>query len=91
MLLLTLLYSTSSLLDVAGKAYIATLVAQEERVKAFSLRYSLNNVGCAVGPLVGAYLAMHSETALFCLSGGLTLGCLLLLIPAWGDLAAPRT
>jgi MFS family permease len=33
---------------------------------------------------------MHSETALFRLSGGLTLACQLLLMPAWGHLAAPR-
>ena len=90
LLLLTLLYSTSSLLDVAGKAYIAQLVAPEQRVKVFSMRYTLNNVGFAIGPLIGAYLAMRSETALFRLSGGLTLACLLLVASIWGELAVPR-
>jgi MFS family permease len=90
LLLLTLQYSTASLLEVAGKAYIAALMAPQERVKVFSLRYTLNNVGFAVGPLVGAWLATRSETALFRLSGGLTLACLLLLVPAWRALGAPR-
>jgi len=89
LLLLTLLYSTASVLDVAGKAYIAALVAPHERVKVFSLRYTLNNVGFAIGPLVGAWLAMHSEIILFRLSGGMTLACLLLLVPAWRGLGAP--
>ncbi|WP_059925906.1 MFS transporter [Burkholderia ubonensis] len=84
--LLALSYSAASLLDIAIKVYLAQLVEPADRVKVFSLRYTLNNVGFAVGPMVGAYLAMHSEAALFRLSGVAAFICMVPAGLVWGRL-----
>ncbi|QNE75866.1 MFS transporter [Streptomyces finlayi] len=40
-------------MGVAGSALLSELVPSENRVKVFSLRYSLQNIGAAVGPFLG--------------------------------------
>ncbi|MFF4171310.1 MFS transporter [Streptomyces sp. NPDC001744] len=40
-------------MGVAGSALLSELVPAENRVKVFSLRYSLQNIGAAVGPFLG--------------------------------------
>ncbi|GAB3260446.1 MFS transporter [Chitinimonas naiadis] len=90
LLLLTVSYATASLLDITVKAYIAQLVTAEVRVKVFSVRYTLNNIGFAVGPLLGAYLAIHSERVLFHVSGAVAILSLLPLFVVWGQLADKR-
>ncbi|MFJ8137139.1 MFS transporter [Streptomyces sp. NPDC096013] len=43
----------SSSMGVAGSALLSELVPPENRTKVFSLRYSLQNIGAAVGPFLG--------------------------------------
>ncbi|MER8231143.1 MFS transporter [Streptomyces sp. NPDC094049] len=43
----------SSTMGVAGSALLSELVPSENRTKVFSLRYSLQNIGAAVGPFLG--------------------------------------
>ncbi|MER6207750.1 MFS transporter [Streptomyces sp. NPDC001642] len=50
-LLLTNIASSS--MGVAGSALLSDLVPPENRTKVFSLRYSLQNIGAAVGPFLG--------------------------------------
>ncbi|MFJ2159146.1 MFS transporter [Streptomyces sp. NPDC087856] len=50
-LLLTNIASSS--MGVAGSALLSDLVPAENRTKVFSLRYSLQNIGAAVGPFLG--------------------------------------
>ncbi|MFJ6696346.1 MFS transporter [Streptomyces sp. NPDC091272] len=40
-------------MGVAGSALLSDLVPSENRTKVFSLRYSLQNIGAAVGPFLG--------------------------------------
>ncbi|MGW4052680.1 MFS transporter [Streptomyces sp. NPDC004779] len=40
-------------MGVAGSALLSELVPSENRVKVFSLRYSLQNIGAAAGPFLG--------------------------------------
>ncbi|MFD7553438.1 MFS transporter [Streptomyces sp. NPDC059533] len=53
-------------MGVAGSALLSELVPSENRVKVFSLRYSLQNIGAAAGPFLGiAALAAGSGGPFF--------------------------
>ncbi|WP_321887637.1 MFS transporter [Paraburkholderia bannensis] len=88
--LLSLSYSASSLLDIALKAYIAQIVAPADRGKVFSVRYTLNNVGFAIGPMLGAFLALYGEATIFRLAGFGTLICTIPVVVLWRSLKQQR-
>lgn len=52
--------TASSSMSVSANAQLSELVRPEVRTKVFSLRYSLQNIGAAVGPFLGA-LAVRSD------------------------------
>jgi MFS family permease len=78
-LVLTISSAATSLIDIAIKSSFAQLLNEDERLKAFSARYLINNVAYAVGPMAGtALLAAMGESWLFYSAGVL---CLLTLAP----------
>lgn len=46
---------------------MADLTKKEQRMKVFSLRYVAINIGAAVGPLIGAVLALTNASLTFIL------------------------
>ena len=65
-LLLTNIASSS--MGVAGNALLSELVPAENRTKVFSLRYSLQNIGAAVGPFLGVATIAVGSAGPFILS-----------------------
>ncbi|MCX4675341.1 MFS transporter [Streptomyces sp. NBC_01433] len=55
-------------MGVAGSALLSELVPSENRVKVFSLRYSLQNIGAAVGPFLGIAALAAGPSGPFILS-----------------------
>ena len=58
----------SSSMGVAGSALLSELVPAENRTKVFSLRYSLQNIGAAVGPFLGVAAVAAGSGGPFVLS-----------------------
>jgi MFS family permease len=58
----------SSSMGVAGSALLSELVPSENRTKVFSLRYSLQNIGAAVGPFLGVAAVAAGSGGPFILS-----------------------
>jgi len=67
----------SSFYDPAATAMVADLVAEEDRAQAYSLWRVVANVGIAIGPAVGGFLASRSYLYAF---GGSALGCLIFML-----------
>lgn len=67
------------LFGIGIKALLSDLLPVAERIKAFSLRYTLANVGYAIGPLLGSLLAGQQVSWAFWLAASLTMACLPLL------------
>lgn len=61
----------NSFFEPVSQALIADLTEKEKRMKAYSLRYTAINIGAAVGPLAGAYMASHSPKATFIITAGI--------------------
>ncbi|MBC3464027.1 MFS transporter [Pseudomonas sp. RW10S2] len=55
-LTLVLTESASALFVIGSKAMLGEYLAIEQRAKAFSLRYTLTNIGYATGPMLGVVL-----------------------------------
>ncbi|KEO83623.1 MDR family MFS transporter [Tumebacillus flagellatus] len=55
----------SSFAEPAVNAMVADVTTEQDRTRAFSLMYMGNNVGCAVGPLLGVSLLLAHPTMLF--------------------------
>ncbi|MGB3126039.1 MAG: MFS transporter [Pseudomonas sp.] len=81
-----------SVIDIAVKSGFASLVPVAERAEVFSIKYTLTNIGYAVGPFLGAGLAGLSISLPFLLSAGLGAGFFVIYF-VWGDraLAARET
>ncbi|TYR75074.1 MFS transporter [Rossellomorea vietnamensis] len=60
---------SNSFFEPTSQALMADLTKKEERMKAYSLRYTAINIGAAAGPLAGAYLASISPESTFVLTG----------------------
>ncbi|TVY05510.1 MDR family MFS transporter [Paenibacillus cremeus] len=50
-------------------ALISDLTPSERRVRAYSIRYTWNNVGFAIGPIVGALMGLNGGDAAFVVTG----------------------
>lgn len=75
-----------SVIDIAVKSGFAGLVPVAERAEVFSIKYTLTNIGYAVGPFLGAGLAGLSISLPFLLSAGLGAGFFVIYF-VWGDRA----
>ncbi|WP_240620344.1 MDR family MFS transporter [Peribacillus acanthi] len=58
-----------SFFEPTSQALISDLTPRENRMRAFSLRYTAINIGAAIGPLLGAYFATKSADLTFLITG----------------------
>jgi MFS family permease len=80
-LLLLILFNTcSSSMGVTSNALLSELLSSEERNKAFSLRYTLENMGAAIGPFLGTWAVRYNNNGPFILAGLFALFILGILI-----------
>ena len=63
-----------AVIDIAAKSGFGRLLAPAERSSVFSIKYTLSNIGYAVGPLLGAGMARLDISWPFLLSAGLGAG-----------------
>ncbi len=69
------------LFRVGADAMLADLIPEHNRIDAYSLLRLSNNLGVAIGPAIGGFLASTSYTVAFlCAAGGMCLYGLLMLI-----------
>jgi MFS family permease len=73
-----------AVIDIAVKSGFGNLLPVTERSEAFSIKYTLTNVGYAVGPFLGAGLAQLDISLPFVLSAGLSAG-FTLAYWRWGE------
>ncbi|KFK97927.1 MULTISPECIES: MFS transporter [unclassified Serratia (in: enterobacteria)] len=71
--ILAILHTAYAVLGIAIKACFAHWLPVAKRIKAFSMNYTLINVGWAVGSSLGVMVAGYSPLLPFYLSGGLAL------------------
>ncbi|WP_411389272.1 MFS transporter [Pseudomonas sp. MPB23] len=81
LILINLAYAV---IDIAVKAGFASLLPEQARSEVFSIKYTLTNIGYAVGPFLGAMVAKLDISVPFFLSALLGLG-FFLLYWRWGD------
>lgn len=65
--------------EPVGQAMLSDMTTPEQRYRVFSLRYTFNNFGWGVGPLIGAALGMSAGTSAFLLTGAVFLGFAVLM------------
>ncbi|AGL84592.1 MFS transporter [Pseudomonas protegens] len=73
-----------AVIDIAIKAGFAQRLSVEQRSEAFSIKYTLTNIGYAVGPFLGAGLARLDISLPFLISAALGAGFLAIHM-RWGD------
>lgn len=83
LILINLAYAV---IDIAIKAGFASLLPEDARSEVFSIKYTLTNIGYAVGPFFGAMVARLDISLPFMLSALLGAG-FFLLYWRWGDRA----
>ncbi|MCY7264444.1 MFS transporter [Pseudomonas protegens] len=83
-LCLVLINLAYAVIDIAIKAGFAQRLPVEQRSEAFSIKYTLTNIGYAVGPFLGAGLAHLSISLPFLISAALGAG-FLAIHHIWGD------
>lgn len=71
--ILSVNYLSGAVLHPASNAMVADLVKKEQRIQAFALLRIADNLGWAIGPALGGFIAHHSYSALFFLAGLVTL------------------
>ncbi|BDB18896.1 multidrug resistance protein [Pseudomonas sp. CYM-20-01] len=81
---LILINLAHAVIDIAAKAGFASLLPEDARSEVFSIKYTLTNIGYAVGPAFGAVVAKVEISLPFVLSALLGLG-FFLLYWRWGD------
>ena len=83
LILINLAYAV---IDIAVKAGFASLLPEDARSEVFSIKYTLTNIGYAVGPFFGAMVAKMDISLPFMLSALLGAG-FFLVYWRWGDRA----
>ena len=73
-----------AVIDIAVKAGFGSLLPLDQRSEVFSIKYTLTNIGYAVGPFLGAGLAALDISLPFLLSAGLGAGYFFVYF-VWGD------
>ncbi|UZE15528.1 MFS transporter [Pseudomonas sp. B21-054] len=83
-LCLVLINLAYAVIDIAIKAAFGSLLAVDARSEVFSIKYTLTNIGYAVGPFLGAGVATLDISLPFLLSAGLGAGYFFIHF-VWGD------
>ncbi|ANF86158.1 Putative multidrug resistance protein [Pseudomonas antarctica] len=73
-----------AVIDIAVKAGFGSLLPVNQRSEVFSIKYTLTNIGYAVGPFLGAGLAAVDTSLPFLMSAGLGAGFFFIYF-VWGD------
>ncbi|WP_426200672.1 MFS transporter [Pseudomonas sp. TWP3-1] len=68
-LILIISETASALFLIGSKAILSENLSIGQRVKAFSLTYTLTNIGYAIGPMIGVVIAGIQPTAPFIVAG----------------------
>lgn len=89
-LVLIISETASALFLIGSKAILSENLPVGQRVKAFSLNYTLTNIGYAVGPMIGVVIAGVQPSAPFIVAGAIAIGSIFLLLGATRD-ASPIT
>lgn len=84
-LVLIISETASALFLIGSKAILSENLPVGQRVKAFSLSYTLTNIGYAVGPMIGVVIAGVQPSAPFFVAGAIAIGSIFLLIGAPRD------
>jgi len=71
--------TASALFLIGSKAILSEHLPVGQRVKAFSLNYTLTNIGYAVGPMLGVVIAGVQPSAPFIVAGAIAIGSIFLL------------
>jgi len=64
---------SNSFFEPTSQALMGDVTEKENRMRAYSLRYTAINIGASVGPLLGAYLASTSAKLSFAITGSIYL------------------
>ncbi|MCA4965243.1 MFS transporter [Pseudomonas sp. Y24-6] len=83
-LCLVLINLAYAVIDIAVKSGFGSLLPMDRRSEAFSIKYTLTNIGYAVGPFLGVGVAALDISLPFLLSAGLGVGFSLVYF-VWGD------
>ncbi|VVO95296.1 Multidrug resistance protein MdtH [Pseudomonas fluorescens] len=81
-LVLIISETASALFLIGSKAILSEQLPVGQRVKAFSLNYTLTNIGYAVGPMIGVVIAGVQPSAPFIVAGAIAIGSIFLLLGA---------
>nr|WP_246881683.1 MULTISPECIES: MFS transporter [unclassified Pseudomonas] len=79
-LVLIISETASALFLICSKAMLSENLPVSQRVKAFSLNYTLTNIGYAVGPMIGVVFAGVQPSAPFIVAGLIAAGSVFLLL-----------
>lgn len=79
-LVLIISETASALFLIGSKAILSENLPVGQRVKAFSLNYTLTNIGYAIGPMIGVVIAGVQPTAPFIVAGVIACGSMFLLL-----------
>lgn len=79
-LVLIISETASALFLICSKAMLSENLPVGQRVKAFSLNYTLTNIGYAVGPMIGVVIAGVQPSAPFIVAGLIAAGSVFLLL-----------
>ncbi|MCF4996831.1 MFS transporter [Pseudomonas syringae] len=79
-LILIVTETASALFLIGSKAILSENLPVGQRVKAFSLTYTLTNIGYAVGPMIGVVIAGVWPIAPFIVAGAIAAGSVCLLM-----------
>ncbi|WP_227874249.1 MDR family MFS transporter [Tumebacillus algifaecis] len=68
-----------SFYEPVGQAVLSDMTTPEQRYRVFTLRYTYNNLGWAIGPVIGAVLGMSAGAMAFLVTGMVYLGYALVM------------
>ncbi|MFL1528446.1 MFS transporter [Pseudomonas sp. O230] len=81
---LVLINLAYAVIDIAVKSGFGSLLPVTDRSEVFSIKYTLTNIGYAVGPFLGAGMAKLDISLPFLLSAGLGAGFIFIYL-VWGN------
>jgi MFS family permease len=81
---LVLINLAYAVIDIAVKSGFGSLLPDTDRSEVFSIKYTLTNIGYAVGPFLGAAMAKLDISLPFLLSAGLGAGFFIIYF-VWGN------
>jgi MFS family permease len=88
---LSIANSAFAIIDITVKAIFSDSLPEDQRLKAFSARYLLANIGFAVGPFLGSAVASVNPVMPFWLSGAVAIVMLAVMIAGQRWLQSSQT